>query len=95
MSYTEKAIEQKLRDSVKTIGGQALKFTSPGTTGVPDRIVLVPDGRVYFVELKAPGKTMSPKQIKMMTVLAGLGHKVWLIDSPEGVKEFINAIFSA
>ncbi len=91
----EKAIEQRLRNEVKACGGLALKFVSPGVAGVPDRIVLAPNGRVYFVELKAPGKSMTPKQVKMATVLERLGHKVWVIDSVEKVKEFINEIRSA
>ena len=88
----EKVIEQKLRESVKAKGGLALKFTSPGTAGVPDRIVLVPDGRVFFVELKATGKNMRPKQVKMASVLERLGHKVRVIDCLEKVEEFVDEL---
>lgn len=88
----ERQIEQKLRNGVKAKGGLALKFVSPGTAGVPDRIVLVPGGRVYFVELKAPGKRLSPKQVKMATVLERLGHRVEVIDSMEKVKEFVEGL---
>ncbi|MDR3586287.1 MAG: VRR-NUC domain-containing protein [Desulfosporosinus sp.] len=91
----EKAIERKLRESVKAKGGLALKFTSPGTAGVPDRIVLTPKGEVYFVELKVPGKNMTPRQLKMSVVLEGLGHKVRVIDSIEKVKAFVDEICSA
>ena len=91
----EKVIEQKLRTAVKSKGGLALKFTSPGTVGVPDRIVFTPDGRVIFVELKAPGKHLSPKQVKMAAVLERLGHRVRVIDSLEQVKEFMDEIYSA
>lgn len=91
----ERAIEQRLRTAVKSKGGLALKFTSPGTAGVPDRIVLTSDGRVFFVELKAPGKHLSPKQVKMEAVLGKLGHKVRVIDSIEQVKEFVDEIYPA
>ena len=91
----EKAIEQKLRIAIKAKGGLALKFTSPGTAGVPDRIVFAPDGRVFFVELKATGKNMTPRQLKMSAVLEGLGHKVRVIDSMEKVKAFVDEICSA
>ncbi|MDR3539582.1 MAG: VRR-NUC domain-containing protein [Desulfosporosinus sp.] len=91
----EKVIERKLRESVKAKGGLALKFTSPGTAGVPDRIVFAPDGRVFFVELKAPGKNMTPRQLKMSVVLEGLGHEVRVIDSMEKVKAFVDEICSA
>ena len=50
----EKTIEKKLADAVKGRGGLAPKFTSPGFDGMPDRIVLLPGGRMAFVEVKAP-----------------------------------------
>jgi hypothetical protein len=56
----EKDIESYLRDQVKKIKGIAYKFESPGNSGVPDRLVLLPDGKIYFVELKAPGKKPRP-----------------------------------
>lgn len=52
----ERVIESRLRQEAKKRGGMALKFVSPGMNGVPDRIVLLPGGKVAFVELKAPGK---------------------------------------
>ena len=61
---TEKYIEQKLVKAVKKRGGMALKFVSPGLDGVPDRIVLLPMGRIAFVELKAPGRKMRPLQVR-------------------------------
>ena len=44
----EKIIEEKLTKAVKQNGGVCWKFTSPGTAGVPDRIVLMPGGRIAF-----------------------------------------------
>lgn len=52
----EKEVEQKLVKAVKLTGGICLKFISHGFDGVPDRLVLLPQGRMAFVELKAPGK---------------------------------------
>ena len=52
----EKLLEKKLREEVKKLGGLALKFTSSTYTGMPDRIVLMPKGKVYFVELKTTGQ---------------------------------------
>lgn len=49
----ESAIERRLVDGVKKLGGMCMKFVSPGNPGVPDRIILTADGRVIFVELKA------------------------------------------
>lgn len=48
----EKAIEQKLVQAVKAKGGIAPKFVSPGFSGVPDRLILLPDGKCGFVEVK-------------------------------------------
>ena len=51
----EKKIEQKLVREVKKKGGIAPKWVSPGFAGIPDRIVLLPKGKIAFVEVKAPG----------------------------------------
>lgn len=91
----ERQIELKLRCAVRDLGGLALKFVSPGMVGVPDRIVLTPDGKVHFVELKAPGKRLSPRQMKMVAVFEKLGHKVQVIDSMEKVKVFVDEVCSA
>ena len=56
----EKDIEKKLSLMVKKAGGIAVKFVSPSFDGMPDRLVLLPDGVVAFVELKAPGKAPRP-----------------------------------
>ncbi|MED1419035.1 VRR-NUC domain-containing protein [Bacillus smithii] len=85
----EKEIEIYLRDQVKKAGGKAYKFESPGNDGVPDRIVIFPGNRVYFVELKAPGKKPRPLQVKQMKVIASFGCDVRVIDSKQGVDEFI------
>lgn len=85
----ERDIEEYLRNQVKKAGGKAYKFVSPGNDGVPDRLVLFPGGRVYFVELKAPGKKPRPLQIKQMRDIASFGCNVRVIDSKEGVDAFI------
>ena len=59
----EKIIEEKLTKAVKQNSGVCWKFTSPGTAGVPDRIVLMPGGRIAFVEVKAPGEKPRPLSI--------------------------------
>ena len=60
----EKLIEQKLIKAVKDIGGIALKIASPGFDGMPDRLILLPDKKIAFVEVKALGKTLRPLQEK-------------------------------
>lgn len=88
----EKFIEQKLKNAVKSRGGTALKFVSPGVNGVPDRIILMPGGCVAFAELKAPGKKMRPIQERRKRQLESLGFKVYFIDSTEQIGGIIDEI---
>ncbi len=85
----EKQIEARLKREVKRIGGWSLKFASPGTAGVPDRIVLLPKGRLIFIELKAPGRKLRPLQRKRKKQLEGLGFKVYVIDSYRKIDDLI------
>ena len=91
----EKQIENKLTRSVKKAGGIALKVVSPGFAGMPDRLVLLPDGMCTFVELKAPGKHPRPIQTARHKMLKRLGFKVYVIDSPEQIGGVIDAIQSS
>lgn len=88
----EKLIEKKLRLGVKKLGGTALKFTSPGVTGVPDRIVLMPGGKMYFVEIKTTGKTLKPRQIVVVAQLRKMGFAVWLIDTQEVLDAYLHVL---
>lgn len=88
MAYTrESVIEANLVKQVKAAGGTAYKFTSPGRRGVPDRLVLLPGGRVVFVECKAPGEVPRPDQEREHNRLRALGFTVIVLDSKnlEGV----------
>ncbi|GGP07310.1 VRR-NUC domain-containing protein [Oceanobacillus neutriphilus] len=85
----EKDIEEYLRKEVKKAGGKAYKFESPGNDGVPDRIVIFPGNKIFFVELKAPGKKPRPLQLKQMRDLRSLSCEVLVIDSKHLVDEFI------
>ena len=88
----EKLIEKKLREGVKNSGGIALKFSSPYHRGIPDRIVLMPKGRGYFVELKSTGKKPTPLQAKAMSDLESLGFEVRVIDRQEELNRFLEDI---
>lgn len=80
----ESHIEIKLRKRVESIGGIALKLT--GTNGIPDRLVLLPGGRIRFVETKAPGEKPRPLQEYRIRKLRALGFDCRIIDSLEGVE---------
>lgn len=76
----EKYIEKKLREAVKAAGGMVLKFVSPGFDGVPDRLVLMPEGKAFFAETKALGKTLRPLQQRRKEQLEQIGFRVYVID---------------
>ncbi len=85
----ENYIEKTFTNSVKKMGGLALKFVSPSMAGVPDRIVLLPGGRIFFAELKRPGEKARPRQRAVHRIFDQLGFKVYVIDSPESSAEVL------
>ena len=88
----EKTIEQKFRAAVKVAGGLAVKFTSPGFDGVPDRLALLPDGKMAFVEVKTPGKKPRPLQQARHRQLRQLGFKVYVLDDEAQIGGMIDEI---
>lgn len=85
----EKDIERYLVQRVKAMGGTAYKFTSPGHAGVPDRLVCIPGGIAWFVELKAPGQKPRPLQLVEIRRLRELGFRVYVIDSIAGINRLL------
>ena len=88
----EREIEGKLRDAVKAMGGVCWKFTSPGTAGVPDRIILMPKGRMAFVETKAPGEKPRALQHSRHWLLKRLGFKVYVLDNKADIQKIIEEV---
>lgn len=88
----EKTTESKLVKAVKSMGGLAPKFVSPGFDGVPDRLVLLPGGKIAFIELKAPGKNLRPLQVRRKGQLEALGFFVYCIDRPEQIGVILDEI---
>ena len=91
----EKEIEQELTSAVRQIGGICPKFVSPGFDGMPDRIVLLPEGKIGFVEVKAPGKKPRPLQAARHGLLRRLGFKVYVLDDPEQIGGILDEIRTA
>ncbi|HEM7801995.1 TPA: VRR-NUC domain-containing protein [Burkholderia cenocepacia] len=85
----EKTVETYLVDRVRAAGGDAYKFTSPARVSVPDRIVVFPPARIYFVELKRPGGKLTRGQEREHERLRALGCDVRVIDSREAVDAFV------
>jgi hypothetical protein len=88
----EKAIEQKLVKAVRAKGGIAPKFVSPGFSGVPDRLILLPDGKCGFVEVKASGGKPRPLQESRIRLLRRLGFKVYVLDGAEQIGGILDEI---
>lgn len=85
----EKNVEKKLRLGVKKLGGLCLKFVSPGTSGVFDRLILFPHKISWFIELKGTGKKLDPLQEAFKKQVEALGHSAGLIDTYEKVDQFL------
>ena len=88
----EKAIEQKLVSAVRRSGGIAPKLVSPGFDGMPDRMVLMPGGRIAFVEVKAPGEKPRPLQLSRHRLLRRLGFRVYVLDEAEQIETILREI---
>ena len=88
----EKQVEQKLVQAVKLAGGMCPKLVSPGTDGMPDRLVLLPGCRIGFVEVKAPGKEPRPLQTQRHRQLRALGFPVFVLDDPEQVPQIVKEV---
>lgn len=89
----EKDVEQRLRKGVEALGGRCMKLVSQGNNGMPDRLVLLPDGRCIFVELKRPkyGK-LSPVQVTQQNRLASMGFDVRVLSNNLSVDAFIHEV---
>ena len=81
----EREIETQLVTTVRKRGGLCPKFISPGMDGAPDRLILLPQGRLAFAELKAPGKKPRPLQERRIRQLRSLGFRVYVIDAIEQI----------
>lgn len=91
-SLREKSIEQKLVGAVRLLGGICPKLACPGFDGMPDRLVLLPGGRMGFVEVKAPGKKPRPLQVARHRLLAALGFPVFVLDDAEQIGGILDEI---
>lgn len=89
---SEKVIERKLVEAVKANGGMCIKLLCDNLLGLPDRMVLMPHGKIAFVELKTTGQKPRRIQVFIHEKLKALGFRVEVIDTTEGVNNFIKNI---
>jgi len=91
----ESQLESHMRKRVESAGGLALKFTSPNRAGVPDRIVVLPGGRIAFVELKTTTGRLRPLQKKRIRQLLDRGALVYVVRTKSDIEEMLHAIQAA
>lgn len=94
MNDLESKVERYLIRRVKELHGKAYKFISPGNSGVPDRLAVIPDpqigeARIWFVEVKRPGEAPRPQQRLKLRELKRLGARCEVVDSKEAVNQFM------
>lgn len=88
----EKEIEHHLVMETRKRGGMALKFVSPSYSGMPDRLVLLPDGMMAFVEVKAPGRKPRPLQNSRHAMLHRMGFRVYVLDAVKNITAMLDEI---
>lgn len=85
---SEKVLEKRLRLMVEAVDGLAIKLLPFLFTGLPDRLVLLPGGRICFAEIKSTGKALEPRQRIVRGQLERLGFKVWTISTEQELLDF-------
>lgn len=89
MSFaTEKDVERYFTEQGNAYGAWIVKLNCPGNAGMPDRLVIFPDGEIAFVEIKAPGQRPRPLQERVFKRLERHHHPVAIIDSFEAADLF-------
>ena len=84
----ESTLERRFVNMVRKSGGRAYKFVSPGNLGVPDRIAVLPKGRIWFVELKTETGRLSQVQKRQIDTLRSLGMNVFVLWGEKGLQRF-------
>lgn len=85
----ERDVEKRLTDKVKSLGGRCIKLYSTAEEGLPDRMVLLPEGRIFFVELKRKGGILSPMQRLQHKRFRALGQRVYVPFTKREVDEIL------
>lgn len=86
---SEKALEYKLKSEVENLGGYTFKLLSTHLTGLPDRLCLIPKGKIFFAEIKTTKKKPTKIQLWWHRKITDLGFKVEVIETSEQIKKII------
>jgi len=92
----EKYIEDKVCAYAKELGCLVYKFTSPARRSVPDRLLIMPQGKgVFFIEFKRKGQKPTPAQAVEISKIMEKGTPVFVVDSVDEGKRVINKLVVA
>jgi len=89
---SEKLLDKKLSEEVKKLGGWAIKIPASHLSGLPDRLCLLPQGRLFFAEIKTTGKKPTLIQRAIHRRLIKLGFSVYVVDRSEDIHSLIEWI---
>lgn len=87
----EKNLESRLRDRIKQLGGWSIKLLSLHISGLPDRLCLLPGGKLFFAEIKTTNKKPRKIQLVVHNKLRDLGFKVYVLDSTEKINQALRS----
>lgn len=91
----ESKIERWIGRQVESVGGIYYKFVSPGNAGVPDRLIILPGGKVWFVEIKDARGKLSQQQIRQQNRMRAAGATVYTVYGMDGARELADMVFNA
>lgn len=90
----EREVEKKLIEGIRRLGGRAYKWVSPGSNGVPDRIAILPGGRIMFIELKTTTGRLSKLQRMQIRILQTLGCEVRVLYGMDDVQDLLDRLIA-
>jgi len=88
---SEKYLDKKLSELIKKIGGWSIKLVAAHVTGLPDRLCLLPGGRLFFAEIKTTKKKPTLIQLSIHKKLRKLGFQVYVVDTSEVIKNILES----
>lgn len=90
----ESEIESKFVAYATKKGCNAMKLVMIHGRGFPDRTVLCPDGRVFFVEFKRKNKKLSKTQIVLYRKLLELGFSFYVCDEIGQAEKYLDEVLN-
>lgn len=89
MKESEKLLERKLGEKLKKMGGWSIKLLPNFISGIPDRLCLVPPGKIFFAEMKTTGEKPEPRQLAVHRKLIKMGFRVEVIDTSKQIEDIL------